>query len=86
MIAEEIPSALAGQRLDRVVSLVAEVSRAEAVRLIDGGFVRLDGAPAAAGKERLRKGQQIEVDTSGISVRTLPGPGSVGRTLRDPRR
>jgi 23S rRNA pseudouridine1911/1915/1917 synthase len=76
MITEEIPSALAGQRLDRVVSLVAEVSRAEAARLIDGGFVRLDGAPADAGKERLREGQQLEVDTSGISVPTLPGPDS----------
>ena len=74
MIAEEIPSALAGQRLDRVVSLVAEVSRAEAARLIDGGFVRLDGATAAAGKERLREGQRLEVDTSGISVPALPGP------------
>ncbi|MET0908185.1 MAG: RluA family pseudouridine synthase [Ilumatobacteraceae bacterium] len=74
MIAEEIPSALAGQRLDRVVSLVAEVSRAEAARLIDGGFVRLDGATAAAGKERLREGQRLEVDTSGISVPRRPGP------------
>ncbi|MGD9702057.1 MAG: RluA family pseudouridine synthase [Acidimicrobiia bacterium] len=74
MIAEEIPSALAGQRLDRVVSIVAEVSRAEAARLIDGGFVRLDGDTAAAGKERLREGQQLEVDTSGISVQELPGP------------
>jgi 23S rRNA pseudouridine1911/1915/1917 synthase len=72
VIDEEIPAALAGERLDRVVSLVAGVSRAEAVRLIEGGFVRLDGGASPAGKERLREGQHLEVDPSGISVPALP--------------
>ena len=71
MIAEEIPAALAGERLDRVVALVAEISRADAARLIDGGFVQVDGA-AMAGKEKLREGQQLQIDTSGIVAKELP--------------
>lgn len=72
MIREEIPPALAGERVDRIVSLLTEVSRAEAARLIQGGHVRVDGTVAVSGKERVRDGQQIEVDTTGISVPALP--------------
>ena len=77
MIAEEVPAALAGERLDRVVALVAEVSRADAARLIEGGFVVVDGA-AMPGKERLREGQQLTIDTSGIPTPEPPqADGSV---------
>ena len=71
MIDEEVPGALAGERLDRVVALVAEVSRSDAARLIEGGYVQVDGA-AMAGKERLREGQQLRIDTSGITVPEPP--------------
>jgi len=50
MIEEEIPSALAGDRLDRVVALLADLSRAQSAALIEGGGVSVDGVPAAAGK------------------------------------
>lgn len=72
MIEEDIPPGLAGERVDRIVSLVTEVSRAEAARLIEGGFVRVDGAPVGSGKERMRTGQRLQVDTTGISTPTLP--------------
>lgn len=41
-ITETIPDALAGERIDRVVSIVADVSRRQAVELIAEGSVLLD--------------------------------------------
>ncbi len=64
MIAEEIPAALAGERLDRIVALVTEASRAEAADLVAGGGVTVDGVPAASGKVRLRAGQVVSIDES----------------------
>ena len=43
MAEESIPSALADQRLDRVVSIIADVSRSVAAALIDAGAVTVDG-------------------------------------------
>ncbi len=43
-ITESIPDALDGERIDRVVALVADVSRREAVELIAAGSVLVDGA------------------------------------------
>jgi 23S rRNA pseudouridine1911/1915/1917 synthase len=62
VIAEVVPAALDGERLDRVVSIVADVSRSAAAALVAAGGVRLDGAVAPAGKVRVREGQALEVD------------------------
>lgn len=43
LVSERIPAALAGERVDRVVSLIADVSRRQAVELITAGAVLLDG-------------------------------------------
>ena len=43
MIHEEIPPALAGERLDRVVALVADASRSDAAALVAAGGVAVDG-------------------------------------------
>lgn len=40
---ETIPAALGGERIDRVVAIVADVSRSRAVALIDAGDVLIDG-------------------------------------------
>ncbi len=66
MIDEVVPSALDGQRLDRVVALVADVSRAEAAAVVAAGGVTVDGHVASSGKLRLTEGQRIEVDPSAI--------------------
>ena len=60
-ITEAIPEALAGQRLDRVVAVVADVSRREASDLIVGGRVVVDGAPAAKPSTRIDVGARIDV-------------------------
>lgn len=72
MIQEEIPSALAGDRLDRVVALLADLSRAQSAALIAGGGVSVDGVPAAAGKVKLEVGQVIVIDTAKLPEKELP--------------
>jgi len=71
MIAERVPAALAGERLDRVVALLADISRSAAVATIEAGGVRIDGTPARSGKVRLVEDAQIEVDQAAIP-RSLP--------------
>ncbi len=58
---EEIPAALDGERLDRVVALVTGVSRSVATAAIDAGSVLVDGAVASSGKVKLRAGQVLEL-------------------------
>jgi 23S rRNA pseudouridine1911/1915/1917 synthase len=78
VIEEEIPSALAGDRLDRVVALLADLSRAQSAALIAGGGVTIDGVAAVAGKVKLEEGQTITIDTALLPEKELPrGDASV---------
>lgn len=74
MIAERVPAALAGERLDRVVALLADVSRAAATAVIAAGGVRVDGAGAAPGegKARLEEGTLVEIDPDALPRPTPP--------------
>lgn len=72
MIEELVPAALAGERLDRIVALIGDVSRSEAAATIAAGGVRVDGATAPSGKIRLVEGQRVEVDPSAIPEPPLP--------------
>ena len=74
MITEEIPSALDGERLDKVVALMGDVSRSDATKTINAGGVTVDGEPAPSGKVRLVEGQIVVVDPSAFPVTELPGP------------
>jgi 23S rRNA pseudouridine1911/1915/1917 synthase len=69
---ETIPAALNGERLDRIVSLIADISRADASQLIENGGAVVDGQPAPSGKVRLKEGQVIEVDLDKAPVEALP--------------
>jgi 23S rRNA pseudouridine1911/1915/1917 synthase len=60
-IVEVIPAALAGQRIDRVVSLITGESRAEAAEIVAGGGVRVNGDVVAAKAQRLQEHDEIEV-------------------------
>lgn len=60
MISEAVPEALADERLDRVVALMAEVSRSVAARMIGEGSVTVDGAVARSGSTRVETGSTIE--------------------------
>lgn len=72
MISEIVPSALAGERLDRIVAFVADISRSHAAATIAAAGVRVDGVAAVSGKVRLVEGQLIEVDESTIPRVPLP--------------
>lgn len=75
MIVEEtIPVALAGERLDRIVALIADISRSEARGLIAAGGAEVDGAGTTSGKTRLSEGQSVRVDLSKVPQEELPGP------------
>ena len=83
MIVEEVPQALSGERLDRVVSLLVGISRAEATELLAAGGVTVDGRPAPSGKVRLEQGQRIEVDPAAVPRTLLPaGEADVAFTVR----
>jgi 23S rRNA pseudouridine1911/1915/1917 synthase len=72
LLRETIPGSLHGQRLDRVVSLVADISRSATAALIDSGGVMLDGVEVRSGKSKVREGQIVEVDPSKVPIRQLP--------------
>ena len=74
MINEEIPTLLAGERVDRVVALLADVSRAEAVRLINAGAVAVGDTVISVGKQRVSLGEIVTIDTSYITVPEPPQP------------
>ena len=77
MIADEVPAALGGERLDRVVALLADVSRSTATELIADGAVHVDGAVATSGKVRLEIGARVAIETTAIRSPALPS----GRTM-----
>jgi 23S rRNA pseudouridine1911/1915/1917 synthase len=72
VITEAVPAALAGERLDRIVAIIGDVSRADAAAMIAAGGVRVDGEPASSGKVRLLEGQLVEVDPRAIPEPPLP--------------
>lgn len=77
-VSETIPASLADVRIDRVVSLIADVSRNAAAALIESGAVTLDGVVVTAGKEKVLEGQSITVDVSKAAGPALPAadPGT----------
>ena len=72
MIEEQIPAALAGERLDRIVALIAECSRSDAQVLLVAGGVWVDGEPHLIGKLRLKEDQTVRVDPTLLPQPTLP--------------
>jgi 23S rRNA pseudouridine1911/1915/1917 synthase len=74
VIRERLPAALDGQRLDRIVALVADVSRSAAAAVIEAGGVRVDGAAARAGKVRVAEGALVEIDRALLPHTEAPRP------------
>ncbi|MFM8815278.1 MAG: RluA family pseudouridine synthase [Actinomycetes bacterium] len=72
MLIETIPAALHDQRLDRVVALIADISRASTATLIELGGVTLDGIAGIAGKVKVKEGQEVIINTSMIPEKELP--------------
>ena len=58
----ELPEALAGERLDRIVAMLCDVPRSVAGELIDAGEVRIDGEVRTRRADRLDEGQRLTLD------------------------
>jgi 23S rRNA pseudouridine1911/1915/1917 synthase len=56
-----VPSALVGERVDRIVAVLTGGTRAEASDLIAAGAVKLDGVVATKGSVRVLEGSVVEV-------------------------
>lgn len=63
---EVLPEGLAGERVDRVVAMLIDCSRTEAANLVDEGKVRLDGEAVTTRSARVRAGQEIHIDATGV--------------------
>ncbi|HET9442589.1 MAG TPA: RluA family pseudouridine synthase [Acidimicrobiales bacterium] len=59
---ETIPAALAGERVDRVVSMLTGLPRAEVAALVSAGAVRVGGGTVGKASRRLAEGEVVEVD------------------------
>jgi 23S rRNA pseudouridine1911/1915/1917 synthase len=69
---EEIPAALDGERLDRVIALLTGASRSVATAAVESGGVRVDGVVATSGKVRLKAGQRVEVTAIELPSQVVP--------------
>jgi 23S rRNA pseudouridine1911/1915/1917 synthase len=58
---EVVPAALAGERVDRVVSLLTGMTRSQVAVLVAEGAVRLDRTPVKARSRRVVAGETLEV-------------------------
>lgn len=72
MLVEIVPSALDGERVDRIVAFILDVSRSVAAGLVESGTVLVDGVVETSGKLRLAEGQEVSVDPSQIPGETFP--------------
>ena len=67
-VREEIPEALAGERVDRVVAMLTGRARAEVAELVDAGAVLLDGVPVTSRSTKVRVGQVVEATAPDVDV------------------
>jgi 23S rRNA pseudouridine1911/1915/1917 synthase len=79
VVVEQVPAALAGERLDRVVSLITGRSRRDASALVSDGAVRIDGRAVRGRAHRLVEGDEIAIDVGGPAapVELAPAPDVV---------
>lgn len=70
----EVPAALAGERVDRIVAMLVPCSRAEAGRLVIAGGVLVGGQPARAASRRVALGERIEIDAGAVRPEPTPPP------------
>ncbi len=74
---EEIPAALDGERLDRVVAMLTGLSRSEASALVAAGEVRVNGQPVTSRTHRLVEGDELELEVPATVVAPLDADASV---------
>lgn len=73
----DLPEALAGERLDRVVAMLCDLPRSVAAQLVDAGEVRVDGQVRTRRADRLEEGQHLSlvVPEADAAPTVEPEPG-----------
>lgn len=74
MIEEVVPSALAGERVDRVVAFVTGCSRSAATELIRAGGVRRNQAVVRKGSVSVKEGDVLHIDNDAFVPEPRPQP------------
>ncbi len=69
---EVVPAVLAGERIDRVVALLADVSRSRAGDAVDRGQVSLDGSVVELRSRRVAEGEELVVADLGREADHVP--------------
>lgn len=73
----EVPEALAGERLDRIVALESGLSRQDAQNCIDAGGVTVNGRVATKGSTRVARADVIEVALPDVVSSAIVGDASI---------
>jgi len=73
-VRETVPSALDGERVDRVVAMLTGLPRSDVAGLVDSGAVRVDGVPATSRSRRVVTGEVVEVDIPEAQPPVAPDP------------
>lgn len=71
-VSEAIPASLAGERLDRIVSMITGVSRSDAAGLVDAGEVTVDGQPVTTRSFRVVEGAIVALAVPVVEDDGLP--------------
>jgi 23S rRNA pseudouridine1911/1915/1917 synthase len=71
-VREIVPAALAGERVDRAVSLLTGLARGEVSDLVADGAVRLGGRAVRTRSTRVAEGDELEVDVPDAAARKPP--------------
>src|SRR5438045_2064099 len=77
-----VPAALEGERVDRAVSILCDVTRSRAAALVAEGAVRVNGVAVPTRSRRVAEGEWLEVDVPDSEVEE--GLASGGRPEPDP--
>lgn len=79
VVSEVVPGALDGERVDRAVALVGDLTRREATELVGAGAVSVDDRPVTAGSRKVRAGQRLRIEMPArAGPAALAGDVSVG--------
>ena len=73
LLTDVVPAGFDGERLDRFVSALSELSRSVATRLVKAGDVLVDGEPATTPSRRVLEGQKVDI-TMPVEVDPTPQP------------
>jgi 23S rRNA pseudouridine1911/1915/1917 synthase len=75
---ERVPSALDGERVDRVVAMLTGLPRAEAAGLVDAGLVQIGGRVLGSRSRKVHTGERLEIDAPLVPAGPVilqPAPG-----------